>query len=180
MPVFEQLARLLETPQPAALGPGPRDGCRSVADLSDAIAGLHDASPKLTQEKIRCLILLWHDHLDAAHQIAQDISDADGSLLHAIMHRREPDYSNAKYWFHRVGRHPVYAAMSEHFASLLTSKKVVEVTDILLPDNQWDPFAFVDLCEKAAARSADTRIDFLRSIQQTEFYTLLRHLASGQ
>ena len=44
---------------------------------------------------------LWHDFLDEAHKISQDIERPEGSWLHAIVHRREGDFSNSKYWYAR-------------------------------------------------------------------------------
>jgi hypothetical protein len=52
---------------------------------------------------------LWllHDFFEESHAISQDLHTPEGSYWHAILHRREPDPSNAKYWFRQVGRHPV-------------------------------------------------------------------------
>src|SRR5262245_6850024 len=46
---------------------------------------------------------LWHDFIEEAHKIAQDNASAEGSWLHAIVHRREGDFSNSKYWYARCG-----------------------------------------------------------------------------
>jgi len=50
---------------------------------------------------------LYIDELDRSHRISQGIDDQTGSFWHAIMHRREGDFGNSRYWFHITGHHPV-------------------------------------------------------------------------
>lgn len=50
---------------------------------------------------------LWYDgkgDWEAAHNIAQDVHTSEGSLIHAYLHRKEGDNSNAAYWYRRAGR----------------------------------------------------------------------------
>src|SRR5829696_5956993 len=103
---------LIRTSQAPDLGPARRSGTKSIAEI-DTVLG-----PK-ANALVRATVLLWHDHLDEAHEIAQSIENADGSYLHGIIHRREPDYSNAKYWFHRVRRHPCFERLASQAAPLL-------------------------------------------------------------
>ena len=52
---------------------------------------------------------LWHDargEWDAAHDTAQSIEDESGAWVHAYLHRKEGDASNAAYWYRRA-RQPV-------------------------------------------------------------------------
>jgi hypothetical protein len=103
-----------------------------------------------------CLAGVWllHDYLDESHKLSQNIDTPSGSFWHSIMHRREGDFSNAKYWFRHVGRHPVFAALGQqlHVAT-------------------WDPFAFVDLCESVSRGTSDARERCL-DIQQAEWELL--------
>lgn len=83
-----------------------------------------------------CLSGLWllHDFLDESHTISQDLHTTTGSYWHAIMHRREPDPSNSKYWFRKVGSYPVLAKLAEQAPALGYL--------------YTNPFDFVDMCEK--------------------------------
>lgn len=42
----------------------------------------------------------WHQ----AHQIAQDSGSTDSAWVHAYLHRKEGDLSNARYWYNRAGQ----------------------------------------------------------------------------
>jgi hypothetical protein len=50
---------------------------------------------------------LWHDlngDWDKAHSIVQQMDDPTAMWIHAYLHRKEPDISNAKYWYRRAGK----------------------------------------------------------------------------
>jgi len=50
---------------------------------------------------------IWHGlrgEWDAAHELAQAQSDAEGAWVHAWLHRIEGDLANADYWYRRAGR----------------------------------------------------------------------------
>ena len=50
---------------------------------------------------------LWHDgkgDWNRAHEVAQDVEDEAGAWVHAYLHRKEGDESNAAYWYRRATR----------------------------------------------------------------------------
>lgn len=89
-----------------------------------------------------CTSGLWllAGDLDRSHTISQDLDSAEGSFWHGIMHRREGDFGNAKYWFRRVGDHPVFEQIGRQAADL---------SPRLRSGDALDPFAFVDACQQA-------------------------------
>ena len=62
-----------------------------------------DAPPSALSELLRALWLDKKGDFAGAHGIAQDVSGPDGARVHAYLHRKEGDLSNARYWYRRAG-----------------------------------------------------------------------------
>src|SRR6266404_261522 len=133
--VWPQLENLLKTPALPDLGPGPRQGVESAPTLDRRLAAALAGRdlPSRQQQLARALVMLWHDHSDPAHTIAQEIDDADGAFVHGIVHRREPDFGNARYWFRRVGEHPAFPEIAARAHALLAATHSRELSDALAP-----------------------------------------------
>jgi hypothetical protein len=165
------LERLLDTPEPPALGPGPRPGVQTISSLQQHLKSIF-ATSHLSAERqqlVLALTLLWHDHLDASHEIAQGIDNPDGSFIHGIMHRREPDYSNAKYWFRRVHQHGAFPEI----AARVNAVPHIPMVKQLVRNGNWDAFAFIDCCEEAFRNRDDVAVKQLRQVQRIETEALL-------
>jgi hypothetical protein len=170
------LRELLKAAGLPELGPGPRGGVMPPGKLNQALDGLLGES-ELTgtaRQLVRGLVLLWHDHMEPAHEIAQAIENPDGSFLHGILHRRELDYGNAAYWFRRVGRHKCFPEIARRSSELLKAKNESMVQEQLVRNGEWDAFGFIDLCEKFSVKRADdASVKHLREIQGIETEVLL-------
>ena len=67
---------------------------------------------------------LWHDargNWDEAHRIAQEDGSVDGSWVHAYLHRKEGDISNARYWYARAGKTAYAGSLDEEWRKIATS-----------------------------------------------------------
>src|SRR5689334_20524779 len=65
-----------------------------------------DDAAREMRQACRAGLLLLNDDLEASHHLAQQIETMTGSFWHAIMHRREGDFSNSQYWLQQAGSHP--------------------------------------------------------------------------
>jgi hypothetical protein len=176
------IRELLATPDPPDLGPGPRAGVESQRTLAARIDDALDRSALrgARADLVRATVLLWHDHFEPAHAIAQEIETRDGSYVHAILHRREPDYGNAKYWFRRVGQHPCFGALAGRVTGLFEKEAQAKLGANLLRHGEWDAFAFVDACEAMAGKPGnDSQVQSLRAIQRVEFEVLVDYLSKA-
>jgi hypothetical protein len=114
--------------------------------------------------------LIWNDCENEAHSRAQNISIPEGSYLHAIIHRREPDIWNSDYWFKKVGNHPVYSLVYD----FVSQNSTEEIKDKMLIGAEWDPEIFNKLVEKAQ-NGERTFLHELAEIQHAELLFLIAH-----
>src|SRR4051812_37559918 len=125
---------------------------------------------------------LWHDWLDSSHTLSQSIHTPTGSFWHAIMHRREGDFSNAKYWYARCVGHPVLGSMAP-YANDILHPLPADKSLLRLVRNGWDANAFVDLVQEVDNRPADLRHNAAVTLQKLEWRLLFDYCmraASGQ
>ena len=128
---------------------------------------------------VKAGLYLIHDYLDAAHDLAQEADELGPNhtapYWHAIMHRREPDYDNARYWFRRVGQHPLFPEIGRAAAELLNQAGfagALRCDRLVGRSGHWDPMAFVDLCEECGT-VIDARSDAASRLQEIEMRLLL-------
>ncbi len=123
-----------------------------------------------------CLAGLWllFDFLDESHTISQSLHTLEGSYWHGIMHRREPDYDNAKYWFRRVPAHPIHDALATAARELAAAADLDPPAQFLRSGQTWDAFQFVDLCRTAAAGRSSSAL-LCRQIQRLEWQLLFAY-----
>lgn len=126
-------------------------------------------------------LLLLTDDLDASHRCSQAIEgagvDRPGDYWHAIMHRREPDASNSKYWFRNVGEHPIFQDLLTDCDIVAKGSGSADFRRWATRQQQartWDPFAFVDVCTQAAASG---HREFQESCEQMQYREMLRLLS---
>jgi len=175
----EVLHALLATTEPPALGPQRREAVWPLAVVHRQFDELVQAAPLsgTGAQLVRSLALLWHDHLDASHELSQGIDTPDGSYLHGIMHRREPDFGNAAYWFRRVGEHAIYPQLATEVAALPGDS---EFKARLTAGQRWNPLAMIDACEAVEVEAVDPGdAEFLREVQAVEFRLLLQHFSGS-
>ena len=168
------LAPLVDVDRRRPLGPGvPNMALRDALDaltMEQAFGGKSIADLDMATCVISAVWLL-HDFLDQSHSISQSIGTTSGSFWHGIMHRREGDFSNAKYWFRNVGRHRTFDRLAARAAELAERAADSDAADLLAAQRDWDPFAFIDLCE-AATRGRQENVALCIDVQQAEWELL--------
>jgi hypothetical protein len=140
--------------------------------MREIVERIHVANAKgATLTALRAGLFLLNDLFDESHACSQSIEGEGryhtGDYWHAILHRREPDYGNSKYWFRRVGKHPIFTDLAMGVEHRLQRSAISNP----LANGAWDPFAFVDLC--AAAESDPVLKEWCEQVQYLEMLLLL-------
>lgn len=55
---------------------------------------------------------------DEAHQIVQSMEEPDAYWIHAYLHRKEPDISNASYWYRRAEKDLPDASLDQEWQDI--------------------------------------------------------------
>jgi hypothetical protein len=119
---------------------------------------------------------LWlrHDWLDESHRISQGIESETGAFWHAIMHRREGDFSNSKYWYRHTDGHVLFGAIAAR-ASEVINPFPADKSVFRLIASGWNSAAFVDLVELVHDQPNDPRHRLAVMIQEIEWQILFEH-----
>ncbi|MCC6509356.1 MAG: hypothetical protein IT423_09630 [Pirellulaceae bacterium] len=146
----DQLRGLIEAAPVMSLDEGTVD-----AATAQALANWLKAEQQISRACLAGLWLLAGD-LERSHEISQKIDSADGSFWHSIMHRREGDYDNARYWLRRVGSHSVIDQLIDQSSDFRS------------------PFEFLSRVEQAVAKQSKQH-ELLKHIQWMEWQLLFVH-----
>lgn len=157
--------------------------------VSEVIQGLKTSTPQSLLGRTvdatagRAVIAGLHlaaDGFEQAHEIAQDLPDDWGAWWHAILHRREPDPSNALYWYRRV-RPPasLWNDLGRQAAAILEAHHVVELeslTKVIRDSGHWEPIPFVNAVERGQqGRLHPKAVNVLADIQRLEWKIWFDH-----
>ena len=148
-----------------------RDRVRGSDDA--ALAAPHRISDARAFALVRGGLLYAVDDIHEAHKLFQDDSGDLAAYWHGMMHRREGDFDNARYWFRRAGKQPFFdkarAAAAPHSADMARQ-------------STWDPYLFTGQCEQA--KHGAENVAELLALQRAEFdaafdYTWRQAVARG-
>ncbi len=141
-----------------------------------SIAILYPRTPRAARLSLSAGLLQVFDFWDESHAAAQEADDlgdrGSAAYWHGIAHRREPDSGNAVYWFRRVGKHPIFAALAGE-ARALAEGATAAWPEQVLAGGSWSPIAFVHACEHISPGSPEATL--ARRLQRLEMWLLLEH-----
>lgn len=158
----------------------------------DQVDGASLAPSETGDQTHRSLLLaalhLFNDDLDPAHAICQGFGrdSVAGNYWHGVIHRREPDFDNARGWFGRAdkweGVLQIRDGVLDVLQRVLLMPEYGHARDTAFALKRkiddagiWEPAFFVDMCE--TFRGTDTQDEMesllLREVQEAEMVAAL-------
>ena len=100
-PLFERVP--LDQSMSRLVGSEPKHTDLVQSILSDPVVA--------EKPPLAAALWLYVDDLDRSHRVSQGIEDETGSYWHGIMHRREGDFNNSRYWMRNAAAHPLMQSL---------------------------------------------------------------------
>ncbi len=125
-------------------------------------------------QAVLAALWLWHDYLDESHRLSQNIETPTGAFWHAIMHRREGDFSNSKYWYGRCADHPALKTLAAQVGDLV-HQLPADKSLLKIVMTGWSPNGLVDLVESVYQTPDDPRHETAVRLQQLEWRILFEN-----
>ena len=172
LPEYERLRReLLElrlVQNSSRVAPLVISAIPSLSDQTLFGGTIHDS---YMAQAARAGLFLLAGGLEEAHRIVQDLDTPEAQYWHGIVHRREPDFSNAKYWFRSLEHHPVFDQLAgEGIGASLPGTLAI---GNIVRNGKWDPMRFVDFCEACETGEQPGLLEELLALQNLEADCLL-------
>ena len=115
---------------------------------------------------VRAGLFYYHNALDDSHkQAAKDEGDA-AAYWHGMVHRREGDFENARYWMRRAGEQPVFQEMHS---------RASDAAPQMGRQGHWDPFLFIHLCEQYKYGETEYKKE-IGHLQRVEFEVMFDYV----
>ena len=132
-------------------------------------ARLFDGAPLLPGALVglvRTGLFYYHNALDDSHkQAARDEGDT-AAYWHGMVHRREGDFENARYWMRRAGEQPAFQEMQS---------RASDGSPHMARQPNWDPSLFIHLCEQYKYGEAEYRKE-IGHLQRVEFAVMFDYV----
>lgn len=158
-----------------------REGIPDVESIDARLKEIwkEDILPEWSEKHVRCLTLVWFDYLELAHQIADEERSTEFCYFHAMIHRRERDFFNARFWFRQTDRrHVVFANITDEVRKYLNQKGDQQLLESLIRNDEWSPLEFLEEVVKGFKMEPTSEfVRKLQDIQTIEFACWFKYLS---
>lgn len=152
-----------------------------------ALFSEHTLISQMHGDLIRNALYHKNDDIDTAHQICQTIGETTDApevcYWHGLIHRREPDFNNARSWFQKTLNFAANNLLHQAVYNFLqraiqmpdygdTREVALQFWQHLKTQNTWDALYFLNVCESAIENPNPDLQKLLEDIQAIEFDTL--------
>jgi len=169
-PLFEEIFALAQHAMPELVNPAINP--QIAAKMPEFTASLERTfSPGHPRDCLHAALWLLADNLNESHIVCQNIPTHHGSAWHALLHRREGDFSNSKYWWRRCPDLPWHNLTGQIHAALAPLNPPAALAS-WANKHAYDPAGFVDIVASHVRQPSPCLTSALVIIQRLEWLAL--------